>query len=156
MDLFFIISAKYLIVLPILILGIYFLRLPRSEWKKTLMFILPSLIVTYLVALIAGHIYYDPRPFVVGNFTPLIPHAADNGFPSDHALLASALAIVGTYLNRKLGLVLWVLAAIIATARVYVGVHHPVDVLGSMIIAVISVSLVYVAFKKYVVHKETI
>jgi undecaprenyl-diphosphatase len=154
MNTFFILSAKYLMILPVIILGIYFIKLPRSSWKNTLIFILPSLIITYIVALIAGHIYYDPRPFVVDGITPLISHAPDNGFPSDHALLVSAIAMVGIYLNRKLGITLWILAIIVAIARVYVGVHHTIDVVGSIVISIIVTSVVYALYKKYVVKRD--
>ncbi|NDE68214.1 phosphatase PAP2 family protein, partial [bacterium] len=135
MNLFFIFSAKYLFLLVILIAGVYFLRQPRDVQKKIVIFSLISLPVIYLLAILAGHIYYDPRPFVVGNFTPLIPHAADNGFPSDHALLVSAVAAIIVYFHRRVGAVLWVLALIVSLARVYVGVHHLVDIIGSLIIS---------------------
>lgn len=152
-DLFFIFSAKYLFVFPVLLAGIYFLMQSRVSQKRILIFTIPSLALTYLLALLAGQAYYDARPFVVGRFVPLIPHAPDNGFPSDHALLVSAIAIIGTYLDRKLGIALWILGLIVASARVYVGVHHPIDVLGSIAISVIATSLVYL-FITHVWHKE--
>ncbi len=88
--------------------------------------------------LIGNLLYVDPRPFVVGHFIPLIPHVPDNGFPSDHTLLAAALAAIGMYWNKWLGLALWVIAIAIAIARVYVGLHHPIDVLGSIVFALIA------------------
>jgi undecaprenyl-diphosphatase len=142
-DLFFIFAAKYLIVLPPLLLAVFFFTQPRDSQKKILIFAVPSLVLIYLTAFIAGHLYYDPRPFVVGNFTPLVPHAANNGFPSDHALFASAMAAIGMFLNRKLGIVLWVLAALVAAGRVYVGVHHARDVLASMLIALVVTTIIY-------------
>ena len=54
-----------------------------------------------VIALILGHLYYNPRPFVVGNFTPLISHSVDNGFPSDHVLLASAIASILYFFSKK-------------------------------------------------------
>ena len=143
MDLIMIFSAKYLIIVPIIILGAYFLRQQGRSKKDMIVFALLALVITYLIGLIGGYLYADPRPFVVGGFVPLIPHAADNGFPSDHALLASALAMLGLYWNRKLGALLWLLAVIVAIARVYVGVHHAIDVIGSMIIAIAGVSIGY-------------
>ena len=155
MDIFFIFAAKYLLLLPIAILGIYFLIQPWSVQKKILVFALPSLILIYLVALLGGYLYYDPRPFVVGSFTPLIPHTPDNGFPSDHTLLVSAVASIGFYLNRRFGVVLWALAIVVAVTRVYVGLHHPTDVIGSIIISAAATSIVYLLIT-YVWHKEII
>ncbi len=111
-------------------------------------FALVAALLTYAIGIIGNHIYFDPRPFVVGHFTPLIPHAPDNGFPSDHALLVSAIASIGMFWNRRLGVVLWILAIIIAIARVWVGVHHPIDVLGSMVISLVTVSAVYAGWKR--------
>src|SRR5665213_707981 len=138
MDSFFIFSATYLFVLSILIISGYFLQQPMHAKKRMVVFALGSLALTYVVGLLSGRLYFDPRPFVVGHFTPLIPHAPDNGFPSDHALLVSAIATVGSYWNWKLGAVLWIIASIVAVARVYVGVHHPIDVIGSIVIALVA------------------
>jgi membrane-associated phospholipid phosphatase len=53
------------------------------------------------------------------------------GYPSGHAAVAVALAAVAApYLNRPLKIVVWVLAAGVCIARVYVGAHLPLDVVG--------------------------
>jgi membrane-associated phospholipid phosphatase len=53
------------------------------------------------------------------------------GYPSGHAAVAVALAAVASpYLNRPLKIVVWVLAAGVCVARVYVGAHLPLDVVG--------------------------
>ncbi|MDE2037795.1 MAG: phosphatase PAP2 family protein [Patescibacteria group bacterium] len=136
MDGFFIFCAQYLFIVPVLILGIYFLLQPRANWKHMAIFAISAALLAYLIAVIGGLLYYDPRPFVVGNFTSLIPHAPDNGFPSDHALLVSAIAMIGTIWNKRLGLALWFIALFVMAGRVYVGVHHPIDVIGSAVIAI--------------------
>jgi membrane-associated phospholipid phosphatase len=61
----------------------------------------------------------------------LIAHAADNGFPSDHALMAAS--IVGAVALARLawGLIVVPLAVLVEWARVGAGIHHPVDVIGS-------------------------
>lgn len=143
MDAFFIFVARYLFVLPLLILGIYFLTRAWPAQKRMALFAVPAALLTYLLALLGNALYYDPRPFVVGHLAPLVAHAADNGFPSDHTLLASALATVGMYWNAWLGAVLWALAILIGVSRVYVGLHHPIDVIGSMAIALLGVSAWY-------------
>lgn len=155
MDSFFILAAKYLYFLPVAVIGIYFLLQPPRSWVRMAMFAIPAGLFALLLGWIANHLYVDPRPFVAGHFTPLVPHDPDNGFPSDHALLVSAVAMIGTLWNRRLGLLLWVLALIVAAARVYVGLHHITDVVGSILISSIGVSLVYVVFKSFW-HKEIV
>ncbi|MDE1975615.1 MAG: phosphatase PAP2 family protein [Patescibacteria group bacterium] len=111
-------------------------------------FAISAALLAYIIGVVGGLLYYDPRPFIIGHFTPLIPHAPDNGFPSDHALLASAIAMIGTIWNRRLGFALWILAVLIAIGRVYVGVHHVIDVCGSFIISILAVLLVFSASKR--------
>ena len=147
MDAFSSFVAQYLVALPVLVLGAYFLMQPRREWKRLALFAIPAGLLTYLLGFVGNHVFFDPRPFVAGHFVPLIPHTPDNGFPSDHALFAAAFAAVGMFWNKWLGLVLWLAALLIAVARVYVGLHHPLDVIGSMVFAIIATSAWWVALK---------
>jgi undecaprenyl-diphosphatase len=135
MDTFFIFGAKYLVFISPLIAGIYLLKLNKEKRSRVFIFFLISLPITFLLSLIARELYFNPRPFITGGFEPLIPHSGGNGFPSDHTLLASAIAFGITVFNRKLGLILFMIAAVVAASRVYVGVHHSVDVLASILIA---------------------
>jgi undecaprenyl-diphosphatase len=148
-DTFYIFGAKYLFVLSFIIAGIYFLRQPRELKKKMLLSGLTSLIVIFCLALLAGVLYNNPRPFVIEHFTPLIPHAPDNGFPSDHTLLTSAIASVIFFYNKKVGLLLLCISIIVGLSRVYVGVHHPIDIIASIIISFVGTSLVYIFLKRH-------
>ncbi len=137
-DAFFIFCAEYLFILPIIILGAYFFIQPRKSWKGMAAFAISSGLLAYVIGLIGGWLYFDPRPFVVEHFIPLVLHIPDNGFPSDHVLLTAVIAMIGMKWNRKLGIALWILALLIAVARVYVGVHYPIDVIGSIAIAIFA------------------
>jgi undecaprenyl-diphosphatase len=77
-----------------------------------------------------------PRPFVehADQITLFTKHAADAGFPSDHA--TAAFAIAGTLMLR-LGWQWWpVLAAavLLSVVRVVLGLHYPTDVLGGAVL----------------------
>ena len=142
LDPIFIFGAKYLIILPIVIVGIYLYKSPVETRKKFLIFLLITLPITYLLGLAARQAFFNPRPFVVGGFEPLIAHEADNGFPSDHILLAASLAAVMLFFDRKYAYWLWALTAFIAFSRVYVGVHHFFDVAASMGIALLCAIII--------------
>lgn len=72
-----------------------------------------------------------PRPFLDGSGThPLIAHSADSSFPSDHAIVAFAIAVSLLFWNRRLGFVGLAVAALLCVARVSVGVHYPTDVIA--------------------------
>ncbi|MFC5700278.1 undecaprenyl-diphosphatase [Cohnella faecalis] len=80
-----------------------------------------------------------PRPFVGHTVHQLIPHAPDPSFPSDHATLAFSLAFGVWFANRRLlGAHLFLLALLTGVARVYVGVHYPADILGAMVLSLIT------------------
>jgi undecaprenyl-diphosphatase len=83
------------------------------------------------------------RPFVDHPHAKLlIHHATDAGFPSDHATGAFAMAMALWFYDRAIGALALVLAAIVAFARVYVGVHYPSDVVGGALIG-IAVALIF-------------
>jgi undecaprenyl-diphosphatase len=130
-----IIAAKYLIALPIVIAGILLFTAWPTVRKQAVTFGAIAGILSYATAKVAGLLYFDARPFVVSHVAPLIPHAADNGFPSDHTLLAAVIAAVITKYNWRLGIILWILALLIGATRVLADLHHPIDILGSLVIA---------------------
>ncbi|MDE1925315.1 MAG: phosphatase PAP2 family protein [Patescibacteria group bacterium] len=145
LNLLIIFCAKYLIALPVIALFSYFLMAPRRIKYRLFWLAFISLPLAYALARLAGHLYYDARPFVVGNFVPLVAHVADNGFPSDHMLFASALAMLGLYFNRSLGVFLWIVAILIGLSRVGAGVHHFIDIAASAVIATVAVLIAHFA-----------
>jgi len=149
-----IIGAKYLIALPLLATVVFFFQQEKNTKKMLAIFSVVILPLIFIVAKIASKLYSNPRPFVVGHFTPLITHSADNGFPSDHTLLASAVAMAVFYFNRKLGTILMIIALLVGLSRVLAGVHHLVDIFGSIIISIIVSSLVYYFLKSNLLRKD--
>jgi undecaprenyl-diphosphatase len=138
-----ILLAKYLYLLIVLI-GIVFVGIRLKTKKKDIVWItLISLPLILIIAKISGYFFYNPRPFVVHHFIPLVQHIADNGFPSDHALLSFAIASLAFVFNKKLGLVLFVVGVFVGFSRVYVGIHSPIDIIGSFIISTVVTYLVY-------------
>jgi undecaprenyl-diphosphatase len=138
-DLFIVVCAKYLIYVSLVVLVLYFLLAPRVLKYHLVWLAAISMTLAYALARIASDLYLDPRPFVIGHFKPLVEHAADNGFPSDHMLLASTIAALIFYFNRRMGIVLWVIAILVAYGRVASGVHHTVDVVASAAIGIVAV-----------------
>ncbi len=142
-DLIFTFGAKYLYLLVMVTALVWFLIQPKPRKKEILIITCICLPLVLIIFKIAGHLYYNPRPFVVGHFKPLIYHQADNGFPSHHALLVSVIATIIFVFSRRAGFVFWILALFAGFSRVYAGLHHLIDIVGSMLISIISVTLVY-------------
>src|SRR5438105_13334312 len=108
MDVVLVFCAKYLFVLAFIIAAIFFFKQKKEVQIKIVVFGLTCALLSYGIALIAGQLYYDPRPFVTGHFTPLIAHDTENGFPSDHVLLVSAVAAVLSVFNKRYAIAVWI------------------------------------------------
>ncbi|MDI6777915.1 MAG: phosphatase PAP2 family protein [Patescibacteria group bacterium] len=153
MNVLIIFGAKYILFVSAAIAVFYLLKQPRKRQKEILFFAVVVLPLSYIAAKIISRFYFDPRPFVVGNFTPLIPHKADNGFPSDHALLGAAIAFTIFRFDTKLGLFLLFLALLTGFARVFAGVHHLTDIAGSILI-VLTVYSITILFRRSNLRNE--
>ena len=115
MDQLFIFGAKYIFLLSIVIFVYYFFKL--EDKKKFLKLSIPAMGLAYVLGLISRLLFYNPRPFIVSNFKPLIDHVADNGFPSDHTLLVASIASVVTVFNKKIGIILWLITLMVAVSK---------------------------------------
>ncbi len=135
-------GTKYLFLFIIAMAIIYFALQPREKKKAVFVLSIIYLPLVYIAAKIASCFYFDPRPFAAGHFQPLVPHIADNGFPSDHTLLSCAIASILFVYNKKLGVLAWVIAFFVGLSRVNAGLHHWIDVLGSALIAILVMALV--------------
>ena len=137
--------AKYFIFLSLLIAAVFWLRASTREKIALGWRVVVGGAIAEGLAQVAGRVYYDTRPFVSEHVVPYFAHAPDNGFPSDLALAASFLGFVILLYSRSTGSLLLVIAVLIGWARVVSRIHHPIDVIGSFVIACISVAIVQFA-----------
>ena len=88
-------------------------------------------------------IYDHPRPFAIGLGQLWIPHAADASFPSDHGTLLFALAASLLISGHRLWAAGFLALGLgVAWARIYLGVHFPLDMIGAAAVAVCAAALV--------------
>jgi undecaprenyl-diphosphatase len=88
------------------------------------------------------------RPYAVLHFTPAVSPVAAFSFPSSHASALFALALTVWFYHRREGAAIFLLAFANGIARVAVGVHWPVDIIGGMAVGVIA-ALVAHAFVRF-------
>jgi undecaprenyl-diphosphatase len=138
MDSIIIFGAKYLVVLIVVALGITWLRVSRQAKTQLFIAVILAGAVAVILDKIAGKLYYDPRPFVSHHIKPLVAHAADNGFPSEHTLFGITLGTVIYYFSKKLGTIAIAIALIVGISRIAAHVHSPIDIVGATLIGVAS------------------
>lgn len=91
-----------------------------------------------------GALWLHPRPFMAGLGHQLIPHAPDPSFLSDHATfmwtIGLSLLLRGSW--QRLGWGMMAFGAGVAWARIYLGVHFPLDMAGALLVAATASLLV--------------
>ena len=125
------------------------LILPRT--RKSGAILMAALLVDLVVCNgILKPLVHRIRPFdVKTGIELLVKQPTDYSFPSGHTA-ASFASVMALYLagEKKLWISALVLAVLIAFSRLYLYVHYPTDVLGGVIIGVISGALGYWLVKK--------
>jgi membrane-associated phospholipid phosphatase len=133
-------AAVYLVFAAALIALLVWLR--RDGLRTCVAAALGAVLAVVLTAAI-GTLWDRPRPFVAEHFTPLISHAADASFPSDHLAALGAVTICAWLASRRLGIATAIIAAVVAFARIFVGVHYVSDVIGGVVLGLLCGGLMW-------------
>jgi undecaprenyl-diphosphatase len=135
--------ARWLIyVVFALAAGCAVLLVRRRQWRP-LGYFAVTLLASFALLQLAGHLYVDQRPFTTEHVHQLVAHASGSSFPSDHTTAAAAVALglIAFTAFRRLGAVLVLAALLIGFARVFVGIHWPVDIAGGLLTALAGTAL---------------
>jgi undecaprenyl-diphosphatase len=86
---------------------------------------------------IVGQFWYEPRPFMIGLGRTLMAHVPENSFPSDHTtfMLTVGIGLIATGSAPRWGKIVTLAGVLVAWARIYLGLHFPLDMLTSALIA---------------------
>jgi undecaprenyl-diphosphatase len=136
----------------ILVIAFIFLILNKETARKRFYLFaegaLAIILARGIITTIIQYFYYHPRPFEFYGFAPLIAESGSS-FPSGHAAWFFALAMIAWYADRKWGVWYFILATLISIARIYAGVHWPLDVIGGAIIGIESGMFIHWLLGKY-------
>ena len=105
---------------------------------------LTSMALSSWAVFILNMFYFRPRPFVNADVALLFYKPTDSSFPSNAAAAVFGLAFGIWGVNRRLGYIAIVAASLYGLARVYAGVHYPLDILAG---AAIAAAVTYVVFR---------
>lgn len=150
--------AEYLpyLLVAILLIFIFYPKINKKE-NQIMMFValISALISKFIVKNAILFFYSRPRPFIAlaetHNLLPINLGENFQSFPSGHAIFFFALAMGVYFYNKKLGLFFFICAILIGLARIFVGVHWPLDIIGGAILGILTAFLVqklYLRFTK--------
>jgi len=173
LDRFMIFSAEwlgYFLILLLLapLLLTFFIRNNRiSSWVRFALlkwsYYKEMLVVSMISAIVARFVfveairffYYNPRPFLVlENVNQLINHETTGSMPSGHASFYFALATGVCLYNKKAGYIYLILAGLMGFARIFSGVHWPLDIIVGAVLGIGTAILV--KFIKQKVPRRTL
>lgn len=103
--------------------------------------------LSWFIAGILKFLFHTPRPFMELDITPLI-YQSGFAFPSQHTAVFSAIAISMFLINKKFAIIILILAIIIGVSRIILGVHYPIDILGGLLVGIITSFVITYFFKK--------
>lgn len=122
----------------------------RKETRKAGIVTLATMLICYTFndILIKG-LVDRPRPFeTIPELTVLTFIPGSSSFPSGHACSSFASALILTKFLGRRGALFYILAALIAVSRIYVGVYYLSDVVDGAIVGTIGASIIFMISKK--------
>lgn len=128
------IGSGLILAVPLLLLGMW---LWGDEQRRNLA--LKSGLVLALalgINLLIGLLWQHPRPFMLGLGHSFISHSAETSFPSDHLTVFASVGLtclLGDWLLP--GTMLLIAGLAVAWARIFLGVHFPLDMLGALLVS---------------------
>jgi undecaprenyl-diphosphatase len=107
---------------------------------------------------IIGLFYYHPRPYMLNLGHTLLAHKNDSSFPSDHTtfLFSIAFMLVAFQSTHKAGIVAIVFSLACGVGRIYCGVHWPYDIIASIFVSLIIVSIIINFKSKFCLINELV
>ena len=132
--------SDYLIpvTLALALMMIWFIKTDRETRERHQIGVFVALTAMALSSLgvfIVNAMYFRPRPFESLDATLLFYRPTDSSFPSNAAAAVFGIAFAVWGVNRRIGSMFIAAAAVYGFSRVYAGVHYPLDIVASALIA---------------------
>lgn len=135
--------ARYLIVVIPASLAIAWL----GDHRRDAFVVFVATVVAIVIAEVLALGYSHPPPHLQGVET-ILENEPGNAFPSDHAAAIVGFALATWYVsNVRLGLIAITIAVLIGIARVYTGLHFPIDIVGGLVAGALAIVMVHLGRK---------
>jgi undecaprenyl-diphosphatase len=127
----------------------------KKQSRLSLLYVLLSIAIAGLISYVMKRTFSEPRPYEVD--TRIVQLSVGGGYslPSGHTTEAfsSAIALILLFPRWSVALPMLLWASLVATSRIYLGVHYPFDILMGMLIgSSVAGGFYFFLFRKYVSH----
>ncbi len=132
------VAAKVVIYLiPLHLIMIWTLG-DRSVRRQALI-LFAALVFGLVISYLIGRIVPTQRPYLIPIGHALVEHRSSPSFPSNHGLIMFTYAITMAMLAHwRHALVIGAAGLTVAWARIYVGVHFPLDMIGAALLGTLA------------------
>ena len=131
------------VILAVYLVGIF---RKREDFRTSAVRTGCIVVLCLLLGLLIEQFVHETRPmYALSDVTPLLPHANDSSFPSDHMLFCFGAAFGFYPLSKKLGFSLMGFGLLVGVAKIYAAQHYPLDILLT-ILAAFVIALLYRMF----------
>lgn len=110
----------------------------REKDQRAVLLAILSVLVANLIVKAFNLVMFRSRPFAEHAVTLLFYRPTDSSFPSNAAASGFAFATAVWFVNRQAGAFMVLLAALWPLARVFAGVHYPLDVAAGVAIGILG------------------
>ncbi|MBU1033098.1 phosphatase PAP2 family protein [Patescibacteria group bacterium] len=134
--------ARWL-VLAFAVLAVFLVVSNRKKYRHAVLEAAWAGILALVLRIGLSNIIQRPRPFMMPQdvdltFSRLIPFPVGSSFPSGHTAVVFAIAAAFAYANPRLGIAAFIVAFLVAFGRLAAGVHYPTDILGGIVVGLVS------------------
>ncbi|MFA7201954.1 MAG: phosphatase PAP2 family protein [Candidatus Paceibacterota bacterium] len=141
------------IIVLVFLINIYTMQKSKKDRFKILLFTLGITGIARFGVMSIIHIWVQRlRPFLELG-TPHLFIVNSFSFPSGHTTFVFALATVSWYYHQKMSYFIYASGLCIGIARIMAGVHYPSDIIGGVVVGIVSAYiLVFLAQKIFGTH----
>ncbi len=135
------VAAVYLIyVIPLALIGLWLAR-----WKRPAVVLFLATLLAIIASYGLGELYAHDPPHLQG-YEVLLENEPENAFPSNHAAAIFGFAFGAIYTGfRRFSAIALLVAVLLGVARIYTGLHFPIDIAGGVLAGAIGVLVVSLA-----------